>query len=185
MAGGIAPPAHRDHDMTEHADIQAPGLRLGEKPPRIPVTIEGAIGAAIMAVLALITFANVVVRYFTNVSFAFTEEYSVALMVVMTFVGAAAAFASDRHIRMTFFTERLSVGLARRIEQVVLVAALFVFGAIGWLGAWYVWDEYRFEVMSPGLGVPSWYYTVWMPVLSVVICLRILGRMWRVLGAGR
>lgn len=170
--------------MTEHADIQAPGLKLGEAPPRIPVTIEGAIGAAIMGVLALITFGNVVVRYFTSVSFAFTEEYSVALMVIMAFFGAAAAFGSDRHIRMTFFTERLPVPVARRVEVFVLVMCLGTFAAIGWLGAWYTWDEYRFEVLTPGLGVPSWYYTVWMPLVSVVICLRILGRTWRVLRAG-
>jgi TRAP-type C4-dicarboxylate transport system permease small subunit len=166
--------------MTEHADIQAPGLQLGEAPPRIPVTIEGAIGAAIMGALALITFANVVVRYFTNVSFAFTEEYSVALMVVMAFVGAAAAFGNDRHIRMTFFTEKLPVRTARLIEQFVLLVSFGIFAAIAWLGAWYTWDEYRFEVLSPGLGVPSWLYTVWMPLLSAVICLRIAGRMWRV-----
>ncbi|MGG5886049.1 TRAP transporter small permease [Falsiroseomonas sp. HC035] len=166
--------------MTEHADIQAPGLQLGEAPPRIPVTIEGAIGAAIMGALALITFANVVVRYFTDVSFAFTEEYSVALMVVMAFVGAAAAFGNDRHIRMTFFTEKLPVRTARLVEQFVLLVSLGIFAAIAWLGAWYTWDEYRFEVLSPGLGVPSWYYTVWMPLLSAVICLRIAGRMWRV-----
>ncbi|WP_235961383.1 TRAP transporter small permease [Falsiroseomonas selenitidurans] len=166
--------------MDQHADIQAPGLQLGEAPPRIPVTIEGAIGAALMATLALITFANVVVRYFTSVSFAFTEEYSVALMVVMAFIGAAAAFGNDRHIRMTFFTERLPLRLARRVEQVVLLACLGIFAAIAWLGAWYTWDEYRFEVLSPGLGVPSWYYTIWMPLLSVVICLRIAGRMLRV-----
>lgn len=170
--------------MNPPPEIEAPGLRLGEAPPRIPVTIEGAIGAAIMGILALITFANVLVRYFTSVSFAFTEEYSVALMVVMTFVGAAAAFAADRHIRMTFFTERLPRRAARAVEFVVLGACLFVFAAIAWLGAWYTWDEYRFEVMTPGLGVPSWYYTVWMPLLSVVICLRILGRAWRVARAG-
>jgi TRAP-type C4-dicarboxylate transport system permease small subunit len=170
--------------MPEHADIQAPGLQLGEAPPRIPVSIEGALGAAIMAALALITFANVVVRYFTSVSFAFTEEYSVALMVVMTFFGAAAAFGADRHIRMTYFTEKLAPRAGRRVEIFVLLACLFVFAAIAWLGTWYTWDEYRFEVLSPGLGVPSWHYTVWMPLLSVVICLRILGRMWRVARLG-
>ena len=171
--------------MTEHADIQAPGLKLGEAPPRIPVTIEGAIGATIMGALALITFVNVVVRYFTNVSFAFTEEYSVALMVVMAFMGAAAAFGADRHIRMTYFTEKLPVAVARRVEQAVLLVCLGTFAAIAWFGALYTWDEYRFEVLSPGLGVPSWYYTIWMPLLSVVICLRILGRMVRVFQAGR
>jgi TRAP-type transport system small permease protein len=53
--------------MTDHADIQAPGLQLGEKPPAVSESIERMLGAAIMAVLCLITFANVLVRYFTNI----------------------------------------------------------------------------------------------------------------------
>ena len=162
-----------------------PGLKLGEGPPRVPVGIEGAIGAAILAALALITFANVLARYFTNASVAFTEEYSVALMVIMTLVGSAAAFGADRHIRMTYLTEKLRPAIARRVEQGVLAASFVVFAAIAYLGALYTWDEYRFEVLSPGLGVPQWQYTVWMPLLSALICLRILGRMLRVAKAGR
>jgi len=37
---------------------------------------EDWIGAAAMAVLATITFANVIARYFTDESFAWTEEIS-------------------------------------------------------------------------------------------------------------
>lgn len=166
--------------MSEHADIQAPGLKLGEKPPAVPESIERMIGAAVMGLLCLITFANVLVRYFTNVSFAFTEELSVALMVVVALVGTAAAFAMDRHIRLTFLIERLPVVRQRQIEYVILAVCLALFGLLTWLSALYVWDEYRFDVMSPGLGVPQWRYTVVLPVLSAVICLRILGRLIRV-----
>ena len=76
-----------------------------EDQPRVPVKIEEACAALAMALICIITFANVLVRYFTNVSFAFTEEFSIFLMVVLTLFGAAAAFARDRHIRMTFFVE--------------------------------------------------------------------------------
>lgn len=166
--------------MTEHADIQAPGLKLGEAPPAVPETIERAIGAAIMAVLCLITFANVVVRYFTNISFAFTEELSVALMVVGALVGTAAAFATDRHIRLTFLVERLPVARQRLLELFVLGCCLVLFAMLAWYAALYVWDEYRFEVMSPGLGIPQWRYTVALPACAVLICLRIAGRLVRV-----
>jgi len=54
-----------------------------------------------MALICLITFANVLVRYFTDESFAFTEEFSIFLMVFMTFVGASAAFVRNTHIRVT------------------------------------------------------------------------------------
>ena len=43
--------------------------------------IERFLMAASMGVLCLLTMANVLVRYFTDISFAFTEEISVVLMV--------------------------------------------------------------------------------------------------------
>jgi len=162
-----------------------PGLKLGEAPPRLPVTLEGAAVALLMAVLAAITFANVLVRYFTDRSFAFTEEYSVALMVVLTLLGASAAFAADRHIRMTYFVEKLRPAVQRRIELVVLGASLLLFSLVTWYGARLAWDEYRFEVLSPGLGVPQWQYTVTLPVIAALISLRILGRLVRVARARR
>jgi TRAP-type C4-dicarboxylate transport system permease small subunit len=36
------------------------------------------------------------------------------------------------------------------------------------------WDDYRFDVTSPALGVPQWWYTVWLPLLSVLIVVRLL-----------
>lgn len=169
--------------MTDHADLPAPGLKLGEGKPRIPDSIEGFIAAMVMALLCIITFANVVVRYFTNFSFAFTEEYSVALMVVMALFGTAAAFATDRHIRLTFLVERMPLMTQRRIEYLVLLLSFGMFALICWYGAWYAWDEYRFEALSPGLGIPQWYYSVTLPLISFLILLRIVGRfirVWRV-----
>lgn len=166
--------------MTDHADIQSPGLKLGEKPPVVGDGIERMVGAAIMGLLCLITFANVLVRYFTNVSFAFTEEFSVALMVIVALVGTSAAFANNRHIRLTFLVERLPVQRQRQLELAIMAACLALFGLLTWLSALYVWDEYRFDVMSPGLGIPQWRYTVALPILSAVICLRIVGRIVRV-----
>jgi hypothetical protein len=71
-----------------------------EDRPRIGTGVEEGIAAIAMALVCVITFANVLVRYFTNASFAFTEEFSVFLLVVMTLAGASAAFARNRHIRM-------------------------------------------------------------------------------------
>jgi hypothetical protein len=50
---------------------------------RIPLTLERVLLAAAMGAMALITAANVLTRYLSNISLAFTEEYSVALMVVV------------------------------------------------------------------------------------------------------
>ncbi len=163
-----------------HADLPTPGLKLGEAPPRVPDSIERFFAAVVMAALCIITFANVVVRYLTDRSFAFTEEYSVVLMVVMALFGTASAFAGDRHIRLTFLIERLKKPVQRRIEYAVAALCLIMFGLLVVLGGRLAWDEYRFEVTTSGLGHPQWLFTLVLPVLSVVVVLRIAGRLVRV-----
>jgi TRAP-type C4-dicarboxylate transport system permease small subunit len=148
---------------------------------RVPVAIEQAIAAAAMAAIVLITFANVVVRYFTDESFAFTEEFSVFLMVVLAFAGAAAAFAKNVHIRVTFFAEKLAPGPARAVELGVMAVTIALFLLIGGFGVRLVLDDLRFETTSPGIGVPQWLYSMWLPVLSAAIVLRVAGRVVRLL----
>jgi TRAP-type C4-dicarboxylate transport system permease small subunit len=162
--------------MSEHADLIEPAA---DEPPRIPVKIEEFVAALAMALICLITFANVLVRYFTNESFAFTEEFSVFLMVVLTFVGASAAFAKNTHIRMSFVVEKLPSRIARRVEIAMMVAAAALFAIIVWYGVRLLLDDWNFETTSPGIGIPQWIYTLWLPLLSAVITLRIAGRIVR------
>jgi hypothetical protein len=75
---------------------------------------------ACMVVLVLLTLINVVIRYFTDESFAATEEVSISLMVVMTVAGACAAAARDRHIRIEYFYE---TGSAARRKRLALLSA--------------------------------------------------------------
>jgi TRAP-type transport system small permease protein len=148
---------------------------------RVPVKLEEALGAAAMAAICLISFGNVVARYFTRTSFAFTEEFSVFLLVFMTFVGASAAFATGEHIRITFFLSRLPARLRWVCEIVTMLATTALFALILWYAAGVTYDEWYWGETSPGLGNPTWIYTIWLPVLALAIILRVLGRGWAVL----
>ncbi len=156
-----------------------PSLARANPPTRVPLRIEEMLAAAAMAVMILITLGNVVARYLTNYSFAFTEEYSIALMVIVTLLGASLATAADRHIRVTYLVERWPTKRRRRVETLVMAAIVVMFGLLAALGARMTWDEWRFEVTSPGLGYPQWLYTMWLPILSLVIIGRAIGRMIR------
>lgn len=162
--------------MSEHTDLIKAAT---EERPRIPVRIEEFFAAMAMALICLITFANVLVRYFTDESFAFTEEFSVFLMVVLTFVGTSAAFAKNSHIRMSFLVEKLQPRLAYYIEIAVMAAAAVLFTIIVWYGIRLLADDWNFDTTSPGIGIPQWIYTLWLPLLSAAITLRILGRIVR------
>ncbi|MCE1186585.1 TRAP transporter small permease [Zoogloea sp.] len=138
--------------------------------------VERFLMAASMGVLCLLTMANVLVRYFTDISFAFTEEISVALLVVMTLVGASHAFATRHHIAITFLVDKRPA-LAALAHRFGLVCGLLMFGLLAGYGVLMAWDDYSFEVTSPSLGVPQWWYTVWLPVLSILIVLRLLAQL--------
>lgn len=156
-----------------------------DPPVRVPLAIEKILAASAMAALCLITLGNVVTRYLTNYSFAFTEEFSIALMVVVTMLGASIATAADRQIRITWFASLLPPAGTRAAEVVASLATIAMFVMVLVLGARLVWDEYRFEVTSPGLGEPQWIYTLMLPLLSAAVIARAFGHLRRLLTSRR
>jgi TRAP-type C4-dicarboxylate transport system permease small subunit len=148
-------------------------------PTRLPLRIEEALVAAAMAAMALITAANVAMRYLTSVSISFTEEYSVALMVVVTLLGTSLAMAGGRHIRIGYLVDDLAPRTRRRVEMAAMALVVLCFGLLAWYGAWLTWDEYRFEVLSSGLGHPQWLYTGCLPLLSLAVIGCAVGRIIR------
>jgi len=153
--------------------------------PRISVKLEEAVAATAMAFVCLITFANVVVRYLTDASFAFTEEFSVFLLVVLTLSGAAGAFVRNRNIRVEFFAALTPLRIQRWLEIMGLVLTVALFLMVAWYGARFVADDWKFGTTSPGIGIPQWIYSIWLPALSLLIAGRALGRVVRLLRAVR
>ena len=139
-----------------------------------PLTVEQILNGIAMGLIVLITFGNVLARYFTSQSFAATEEFSIALLIVVSFLGSSAAFAFDRHIRVGFFVDRMPPRWRRAAEWLSFAVTASLFAFIAFYAARLTFDQYRFEETSPALGVPQWWYTVWMPVLSVALVVRLI-----------
>ncbi len=128
-----------------------------------------------MGALALITFSNVIVRYFSSQSFAWTEEFSVFLMIVLALVGSSAAVARDRHIRIEYFSDSGSMARRKTLARLGAAMVAILFALIAALSIRLVWDDYRFNETSPGIGIPQWWYSIWLPILSIGIALRAVG----------
>lgn len=146
---------------------------------RLPVALEEGLAVASMALLVVITLLNVLTRYLTDESFAWTEEISVFLMVVMTLAGTAAAAARDRHIRIEYFYEGGSAARQRTLKITAACIAGLLFVVLAVLFARVVADEVRYGETSMGLGVPRWWFTVFSPLLCAAIALRSFGVAWR------
>ena len=166
----MGPPSH----MSSTSELP-PDPAQADEATRIPLKIEDWLTVIVMALLALITFANVVVRYLTNQSFAWTEEFSIFLMIVLALVAGSASVARNRQIRIEFFADSGSQQRQRVLACFGALMVFLLFALIAVLSSRMVYDDIRFGETSPGIGVPQWWYTVWLPVLSLAIALRALG----------
>ena len=136
-------------------------------------TPEDWIAVLAMAGLCVITMANVVVRYLSDESFAWTEELSVFLLILTTMAGTAAAALRDNHIRIEFFLERGSPARRRGLALFGAGITFVFFIALAVLTGRMAWDDYRYAEISMGLGVPRWWYSAWVPAFSLVIAFRV------------
>ncbi|MFI8740443.1 TRAP transporter small permease [Stutzerimonas zhaodongensis] len=134
--------------------------------------LERVLATLALVIISLISLANVVVRYFTDASFAFTEEFSVFLLVILTFAGASVAMRSNRHIRIGF-AERMFPRLRTPLILVQWLASVLVLGMVLWYGGQFALEEYQWESESPGLGLPNWWYVVWLPLLALMMLIRL------------
>ncbi len=87
-------------------------------------------------------------------------------------VATSAAVRRDRHIRIEAFLDSGSPQRRRRLAIVSALATTLAFLLVFGLGLRLLWDDYRYEVTSPGIGVPQWWYTLWLPLLALLIAVR-------------
>ena len=182
QAAGVAHASAPDHllsfcsrfrDMSEPNHSPAPEAAGADEPRSL--RIEDWLTVLIMALLALITFGNVLVRYFTDASFAWTEEISIFLMILLAMVAGSAAVARDQHIRIEFLTSRGTAVRKKVLARLGSASVAILFGLLVVLSARVVWDDWRYEETSPGIGVPQWWYSMWLPICSLVITARAIG----------
>ena len=77
--------------------------------------------------------------------------------------------------RIEYFAEGGSALRSKRLSMLGAATVAVLFGVIAVLSVRVVWDDYRFGETSPGIGVPQWWYSIWLPVFSALITLRAVG----------
>ncbi|MSO90531.1 MAG: TRAP transporter small permease [Acetobacteraceae bacterium] len=130
------------------------------------------IGGAILAVMTLAVFAQVVLRYFGLVGIDGLEEIPRYLFVWLIMFGAAAAMWRHEHTALDYFVNL--TGLRRRAAISILTNTLGIvlFGYLIWLSFTLV-PNAGFQT-SAGLGLTLDYVFAAVPVGSVLMILPML-----------
>ena len=92
-----------------------------------------AAGIAI-AVMSLIIPVGVVLRYVFGFGAQWPEPIAILLMMVFTFVGAAAAYRAGGHIAVAMLTDALPAPLRRGVARGVDLLMLLVCAFVVWYG---------------------------------------------------
>ncbi|MCK0165399.1 TRAP transporter small permease [Marinobacter sp. S6332] len=143
---------------------------MSSRPPKFRP--EAWLASLALIAICVISLGNVIVRYTTDASFAFTEEFSVFLLVMLTFAGAAVAARNNQHIRIELIEHYLPPAALKVLFVVQWLVGVSVMGVTTWYGAIFAMQEYDWESLSPGLGLPNWIYVIWLPLMSAAIIFR-------------
>jgi len=140
---------------------------------------EEVLCALIFAVMGIVMFVNVISRYLLKYSLAFTEELVVSLFVWLTLLGAAVAFREGSHLGFGFVTDRLPHKVQKALVWLngLLGALLFLF--LIYFSISQIKDEIALRITSSGIGVPQWWYSIGMPIWSVLVIVRIFQGAYR------
>jgi len=146
---------------------------------------EDILGSIMLAVMVTITFLNVVVRYCSNLSFAWTEEITINFFVWVVLLGAARAFREGSNLSMTLLYDACPKTTRLFLYIVGVAICILFFAALCWTGTLEIFDEIELESTSESLEIPVWIYTICTPLLSLLVIFRILQRAAHTLRTGK
>jgi TRAP-type C4-dicarboxylate transport system permease small subunit len=95
-------------------------------------------------------------------------------------VAASAAVVRNSHVRIEVLLAGGSPARQRALEALAALASVIAWLLISGLGSRLAWDDYRFDVTTPGIGLPQWWYTIWLPVLALLLAARSMQQLIRI-----
>ena len=133
----------------------------------LPTTIVCAV--LFVALLATVIW-GVLSRYVLGDQARWSEELARFLLVWVSFLGAALAYAGQQHLGIDLLVTRFDPWTRRMAECIVHgLVALFAFGVMGYGGVELVMERFDSGQLLPSLGVPkAWQYLV-VPLSGLMI----------------
>jgi TRAP-type C4-dicarboxylate transport system permease small subunit len=126
----------------------------------------------ILAVMAVVIFANITMRYLTSESLTWAEEVARHLMIWLTFLGAGPVLRYGGHISIDNLQDALPSRAAIALRAVVVVHLLAYCAFMVWYGGIYV-DRTHVQ-LTTATQIPFSYIYLAMPIGGILLALHLL-----------
>jgi len=139
---------------------------------RIVAHIEEVIVVLVFVIMSTIAFGNVLTRNLFSLSLSFTEEITINLFVILTFIGTSIGVRENAHLGFTLLLEKLA-GIPKQILIIIVgLVTLSVFIIITYYGFSMVQFQKEMESTTPALNWPQWLFSLGIPVGAFLCSIR-------------
>lgn len=131
-----------------------------------------------LAVMVIVIFMQVVMRYVFNNSLSWSEEFARYLFVWFSWIGVSAGLKDGEHLRV----EILSTALVRRgfvksnemVNIIVSLVWLATTAIVTYYGFEVVMSQMELHVLTPAMRLPVWFGYLSIPACSGVVGIRLI-----------
>ncbi len=141
-------------------------LEGGQVRLSVVTALEGLCGV-LVAIIAILVFAQVIARYVLNASLAWSEEATRLLFIYLTFFGFVVAVQTGRNLHVDLLVSRLPAEPRRWMRILVhLVSAVFL-AVVAWQGVSLV--QQVSGQRTPALQLSKSFFYVPIPAASALL----------------
>ena len=133
---------------------------------------ETLVALAILIVVG-IDFVSIITRGI-GIPTGQAQEIMLMMFVWITFLGIPLATKRKAHLGLSLLVDALPVKAQRYVSLATLTAVLFFLGFLGYFGFKMVVQEYHTAQTTPALGLPSWPFSVAVPLSALLTGIRFL-----------
>ncbi len=135
----------------------------------------GFAGRLALASMMVTICYDVVMRYVFKTPTSWSLEVNTFMVLFVTLIPAGDVLASGSHLRITFFTEKMSPQVQSGIAKIVEAVGCLFCGLMAWKGFEIAWMALKYdERMSSPLGTPMVIPYIFIPVGFGVMFLQYL-----------
>ena len=146
---------------------------------RILTGIENALAALALGGASLMACLQVILRYLFDYTIFWSEEATIYLLILSTFIGAVITLRHNEHVSVDVlsfvFGERGKRALAV-LSALLVVAYCAIFGAYAWI---LVTEPAALRIVTPALRLPLWVVELSLPIGLTLMFLRALEMLYR------
>lgn len=140
--------------------------------------IEELVVIVMLALMTLLTFLQVVMRYGFNSGFTWAVELTTIFFAIMIFVGISYGVRTGAHIGIDALIQKFPPRVGRAISIIVVLLCLFYSGLVIY-GSWvYVSKMKMVGVELDDLPIPIWVVRSILPIGYALLSLRFIQVLW-------